>query len=89
VVIENDELDIAHLFSDSEEKKLGVELSKKYLTDYVIESISDKNTLKQVSERFDNRVRTKYKEDDDIMAKNIMKIMLYQFLELQCRGFQI
>lgn len=42
------DLDVNDLFTAKEEKKLAKELLHKYLDDYVIETISDKNTLKQV-----------------------------------------
>lgn len=43
-----DTLDIKDLFSDTVEKKLAISLSNKYLADYIIETVSDKNTLKQL-----------------------------------------
>ena len=43
-----DVLEMRDLFSDNKEKKLAIELVDKYLGDYVIETVSDKNTLKQL-----------------------------------------
>ena len=40
------DLDITSMFIDKEEKKLAKELAKKYLQDFLIETVSDKNTLK-------------------------------------------
>jgi len=44
----NDDLDVDSMFSDSKEKKKARILLKKYLNDYDIETISDRNTLKQL-----------------------------------------
>lgn len=43
-----DQVDIESLFIDKAEKKLGLDLLKKYLHDYTIESISDRNTVAQL-----------------------------------------
>jgi len=42
------DLDISNLFIDKEEKKKAKELAKKYLQDFIIETVSDKNTLKSL-----------------------------------------
>jgi len=42
------DLDVSNLFIDPAEKRLANELLAKYLKDYSIETISDKNTLKQL-----------------------------------------
>lgn len=42
------DINVQSMFTANEEKKLARELAKKYLDDYIIESISDKNTLKQL-----------------------------------------
>jgi len=44
----DENLDIEVMFLDSKEKKLGKELLRKYLKDYTVETISDKNMLKQL-----------------------------------------
>lgn len=43
-----DDIDIESMFTKRDEQKLGAELLRKYLQDYTIETISDKNTLRQV-----------------------------------------
>jgi DNA-directed RNA polymerase subunit RPC12/RpoP len=45
---EDDDLDISDLFEDWDEKKKAKALILKYLSDYTIETISDKNTLKNL-----------------------------------------
>jgi DNA-directed RNA polymerase subunit RPC12/RpoP len=42
------DIDIDSLFIDKAEKKLAVDLLRKYLKDYTIETVSDKNTLRQL-----------------------------------------
>ncbi|KKM58987.1 hypothetical protein LCGC14_1548670 [marine sediment metagenome] len=42
------DVNVQAMFTENEEKKLARNLVKKYLDDYIIESISDKNTLKQL-----------------------------------------
>lgn len=43
-----DDLGVGSLFDDANERKAAIKLLKKYLNEYVIENISDKNTLKQL-----------------------------------------
>jgi len=43
-----DEVDIESYFIDKTEKKVGLELLKKYLADYVIETVSDRSSLAQL-----------------------------------------
>ena len=43
-----DDLGVGELFDDSIERAAAIKLLKKYLKEYVIENISDKNTLKQL-----------------------------------------
>lgn len=43
-----DDMDVSSMFADRTEKREAKSLIKKYLRDYVIESVSDKNTLKQL-----------------------------------------
>lgn len=45
---EDDDLDISDQFEDFDEKKMAKALILKYLKDYTIETISDKNTLKNL-----------------------------------------
>lgn len=42
------DINITAMFTDSDEQSLSKDLLKKYLQDYTIETISDKNTLRQV-----------------------------------------
>ena len=44
----DEDIDISSMFTDKNERKLAKELLNKYLKDYVIETISDKNTLIQL-----------------------------------------
>jgi len=43
-----DDLGVGSLFDDANERKAAIKLLKKYLHEYIIENISDKNTLKQL-----------------------------------------
>lgn len=43
-----DAINVQALFIEKEEKRKAVELLKKYISDYTIETISDKNTLSQL-----------------------------------------
>lgn len=43
-----DEIDVVGKFIDKKERKLAGELLNKYLSDYTIETISDRNTLKDI-----------------------------------------
>jgi len=72
-----DALDVASLFTDKEEKKLAKELSRKYLSEYSIESTPDRNTLKQLIylETLQSRlndVLNGYKEQDKMPAPQII-----------------
>jgi len=60
VVMGDSDLDITRRFVDREEQTLAKDLLKKYCKDYVIETISDKNTLKQLIylEVIQNRLET-------------------------------
>lgn len=85
----DEDLDVGTLFSDREDKKLGKRLLKKYLNDYVIESISDKNTLMQLiylevihTNRLQRVANDQYKEHQvvprdivDNIHKNLTKIL--------------
>ena len=53
------ELDVSNLFIDTAEKRLANELLAKYLKDYTIETISDKNTIRQLIylEAFQSRLQ--------------------------------
>jgi DNA-directed RNA polymerase subunit RPC12/RpoP len=64
-----EELDIEDMFIDKQEKKEAKKLLRKYLTTYTIETISEKNTLKQLVflEIFNIRLQrelNKYHEQD-------------------------
>ncbi len=48
VKLSDKDLDAGIMFSDDKEKRLAKILLKKYLDDYTIETIADKNTLKQL-----------------------------------------
>jgi hypothetical protein len=64
-MVETD-LDVSNLFTDKEEQKLAGELLRKYLADYSIETISDKNTLRQLIylEAFQSRLQRAANEFD-------------------------
>jgi len=55
----SDYLDVGAMFEDKDEKKQAKTLIKKYLQDYTLESVSDKNTLRQLVflEVFNNRLQ--------------------------------
>ena len=48
MVIENQSLDLVKKFTESRERKLAKDLVKRYLEDFSLETISDRNTLKEV-----------------------------------------
>ena len=83
----NRDLNIDDMFIEKKEKKQGIKLLRKYLEDYSIETISDKNTLKQVIylETLNIRLQEKLNEMNtqeaaiptqliDSMHKNLIQI---------------
>ncbi len=77
------DINIASCFTDTKERKIAKELLDKYLEDYVIESIADKNTLKEiiyyevVQIRLQDKLNELYKSNTavpmnmiDVMHKN-------------------
>lgn len=97
------DLDVSNLFTDREEQKLANELLFKYLKDYSVETISDKNTLRQLIylEAFQTRLQRAANEFDTIngaapidlmeaIHKNLNQIVsLKEKLGLAKRGDQI
>lgn len=87
-----EDLDVSNLFTDREEKKVGRSLMKKYLRDYAIESVSDRNTLKQLvyleilhSERLQRQANEQF-EKHQATTPQLMKAIhdnLKQILELK------
>lgn len=75
--IEEEELDIEGMFIDTDEKKEANRLLKKYLDTYTIETISERNTLKQLVflEVFNNRIQRElnnyYKEEQPVPPKTV------------------
>lgn len=89
--IEKDgDIDISSMFTDKNERKLAKELLNKYLKDYVIETISDKNTLIQLvyleilhTYRLQTLINSTYKDTSNIplqlvdtLHKNINQITM-------------
>jgi len=97
------DLDVSNLFIDKEEQKLANELLCKYLKDYTVETISDKNTLRQLIylEAFQTRLQRAANEFDTIngaapidlmeaIHKNLNQIVsLKEKLGLAKRGEQV
>jgi hypothetical protein len=71
------DLNVAAQFVDKTEKKMARDLLKKYIDDYTIETISDKNTLKQliyfeiIQIRVQNQVNDAKKNDNAVPLKYI------------------
>jgi len=75
-----DDLNVSDLVIDDTEKKLAKELLDKYLKDYTIETISDKNILKQLIylEVLNTRLQiklNKYSEEDNNDDKDLVKVI--------------
>lgn len=75
-----DDIDIASLFIDTPERNAAKSLLKKYLNDYTIETISDKNTLRQliyleiINQRLQLNLNTIYEETKTTPDKMIETI---------------
>jgi len=67
LVKEEQESDVTGVFSDKKEKKLSKELLRKYIADYTIETVSDRNTLKDIIylEIINLRIQNKLNELSD------------------------
>lgn len=75
------ELDVNSLFIDPKEKKLAKELLKRYLRDYTVETISDKNTLKQIIYFEVNHLRlqehvNRFNEESKVVPMQLQKGMI-------------
>lgn len=84
------DIDITSLFTDKKEQKVAKELLNKYLKDYAIETISDKNTLVQLvyleilhTYRLQPLINSSYKDTQtiplqvvDTLHKNINQITI-------------
>jgi len=87
-----DDLDIEELFEDKTERMAAVRLIKKYLSEYVIENISDRNTLKQLvyleilhTHRLQASANNEYKEHQ-ATSPNVIRALhenLEQILKLK------
>jgi len=73
--------DVTSMFSDKKEIKQGRELLGKYLEDYTIEAISDKNTLKEViyleiiQQRMQEKLNEYYKKDSKAVPIQLVEII--------------
>ena len=71
------DFDVESLFVEKIDKKFAKGLAKKYLEDYTIETISDKNTLKQLIQlevlniKLQDQINTYYSKDADEKSKKI------------------
>lgn len=76
-VSKDEDLDIEDMFVDKDEKKLAKKLIKKYLSTYTIETISDKNTLKQLvflevfNTRLEKELNTYHKDGQPSPTKTV------------------
>jgi len=74
-------IDIVGKFKDRTEKRLAKELLLKYLEDYDIETISDRNTLSEliyyeiIQSRLQDRLNKFYAEDSKAVPINIIEIL--------------
>ena len=74
-------LDISKLFVDPEEASKARELLDKYLTDYSIETISDKNTLQEViyleviQARLQAKMNEFYNADTKAVPTNVLEVI--------------
>ncbi len=72
------DLDVSSLFTDKKEKKLAKDLLRKYLQDYSIETISDKNAVKDIvyldiiNMRLQEKMN-KSKDDDKSIPVNLIE----------------
>jgi hypothetical protein len=67
LIQQEQEADVTGIFSDKKEKKLAKELLRKYIEDYTIETVSDRNTLKDIIylEMVNLRIQNKLNELSD------------------------
>lgn len=74
------DLDIDSMFLDSDERQHGKSLLKKYLGDYVIETVSDRNTLRQLiylevlNYRLQAQLNRDYEKDKSIGKDSLQMI---------------
>ena len=74
-------MDMTSMFSDRKEIKRARNLLEKYLSDYTIESISDKNTLKEViyleivQQRLQGKLNEYYEKDSKALPIQLVEII--------------
>jgi len=72
-----EDLNVTDLFVDNKEQKLAKELLDKYIKDYTIETVSDRNLLKQLIylEVLNTRLQIKLNEYGDNDDKELVKVI--------------
>ena len=74
-------IDMTSMFTDRKETKRGRELLEKYLSDYAIEAISDKNALKEViyleivQTRLQEKLNGYYKKDSKAVPIQLIEVI--------------
>jgi DNA-directed RNA polymerase subunit RPC12/RpoP len=80
-----DNLDLDSLFPIAEEKKQARKLAKKYLSDYTIETVSDKNTLVQLIYLEITHIRLQNTINNTYEKNNIMPMQMLDSLHKNLR----
>ncbi len=75
------DIDVDTLFGNKNERKLGKKLLFRYLEDFSIETISDKNTLRElifyeiIQQRLQDKVNRHFKDDDKAVPISLIEML--------------